>query len=95
MPNKQGQLWCEELGLWLGVIPYDFEDGAGPVNTPRFFESTGQLIPTKDEVQAQRAEMEARRAEMESQRAKAEFEARRAAEIEIVRLKDLLEKNNL
>ncbi|CAK0762801.1 hypothetical protein CCP3SC15_2970001 [Gammaproteobacteria bacterium] len=94
VPNEQGLLWCEELGLWLGVVPYDFDDGAGPVNTPRFFDPMGQLVPTKEEVQARRAEREVQRAEMEARRAETEAEARRSAEAEIIRLKALLAKQN-
>jgi len=78
--NEQGQLWCEELGLWLGIASYDFDDGAGLVSTPRFFESTGQLVPTKEEMQARRAAVEA--------------EARWVAEAEIIRLKALLAKQS-
>jgi Uma2 family endonuclease len=53
--NDLGWLWCEELGLWLGLGPYDFLDGAGLIKTPRFFDSQDQLLPTREEIEAQRA----------------------------------------
>ena len=77
-PNEQGWLWCNELGLWLGVADYQFVEQAGPVKVLRFFDETGQLVLTEAEAAAQRAESEA--------------EARRAAEAEIDRLKTLLAK---
>lgn len=96
--NEPGWLWCNELGLWLGLGEYDFLDGAGLVKTPRFFDKEGQLLLTEKEAEAQRAKTEAQRASAEAQRAeqaekRAEFEAqaRYQAELEVARLKVLLE----
>lgn len=77
-PNQDGWLWCEELGLWLGVTEHDFPRAVGPVKTPRFFEKNGQLVLTRAEAEAQARHL-------------AE-EARRAAEAEVARLQALLEQ---
>lgn len=75
-PNEQGWLWCNELGLWLGVIEHLFEDQTQPAKVLRFFDADGRLLPTRAEAESQRAEAAERRAE--------------AAEQEIARLKALL-----
>jgi Uma2 family endonuclease len=82
-PNEKGWLWCEEMGLWLGVIEHDFPRAANPVKTPRFFDENGQLLPTRSEAQAQRAVIAEKRAE-------AEVEARQKAEAEIARLQAII-----
>jgi Uma2 family endonuclease len=72
--NEHGWLWCNELGLWLGLGEYDFLDGAGLVKTPRFFDKAGQLVLTEKETEA-----EARRAaEAEVARLKALLEKERS-----------------
>ena len=59
-PNENGWLWCDEIGLWLGVIEHDFPRAVRPVKTPRFFDKEGQLVLTRLEVEAQaRREAEA------------------------------------
>jgi Uma2 family endonuclease len=85
VPNDQGWLWCEELELWLGLGAYDFLDGAGPIETLRFFDPQGQLLPTRDEAQGQRAKLAEQQAEVETR-------ALYAATAEIARLKALLAK---
>ncbi len=77
MPNQEGRLWCDEIGLWLGIAEYQFFKNRKAVKTPRFFDSHGQLILTRDEAETQRADKET--------------QARRKAEAEITRLKALLE----
>ena len=75
-PNKQGYLWSEQLGLYLGINQ----------GLLRYFTPAGELVPTPEEtaeeetkktaIQVQRAEIQSQRAEIESQRA--EWEARRS-----------------
>jgi Uma2 family endonuclease len=72
-PNVSGWLWCEEIGLWLGVAEYHFLKHPQPLRVLRFFDQQGQLVPTKDE-----AEAEARQAA--EQRVVAEIAVRRLAE---------------
>jgi Uma2 family endonuclease len=62
VPNSAGQLWCEELQLFLGL-----RDGYLWLFTP-----TGTVLMAEEEEQRQRAELESKRAELASQRAKAE-----------------------
>jgi Uma2 family endonuclease len=68
-PNKEGWLWCEEIGLWLGVIEHHFPRAISPVKTPRFFDQNGQLLPTRSENEAQQKEIEAKRAARAEKRA--------------------------
>jgi Uma2 family endonuclease len=48
-PNSEGQLWSQQLGLYLGVIQQQL----------RFFTAEGELVPTPEEV----AESETQRAD--------------------------------
>ncbi|MEC4893195.1 MAG: Uma2 family endonuclease [Oscillatoria sp. PMC 1051.18] len=67
--NEQGYLWSQQLGLYLGIESQRL----------RFFDASGNLIPTPEEValqEAQRADSEAQRANSEAQRA--DSEAQRA-----------------
>ena len=82
-PDPQGRLWSTELSLWLGVCDYTFPGQSESVKVLRFFEATGEVLPTPQEAASQQAELEARRAA-------AEAAARRDAEAEIARLKALL-----
>jgi Uma2 family endonuclease len=103
VPNDQGRLWSEELGLWLG--PWEGPIYGEVVDTmPRFFHEDGSLVRTFEESANQLADEEKRkankaekqRAEAEKQRAEEakqrEAEKQRAdtAEAELVRLKALL-----
>ena len=87
--DERGWLWSDQLGLWLGT--WSGYGDNGEYNTwLRFYETSGRLIPTHQEIAAEaeaaRAEAEAR-ATAEAQ-ARAEAEARIAAlETEIARLK--------
>jgi Uma2 family endonuclease len=56
-PNEQGWFWCEEVGLWLGVIDHEFPRARGVIKTPRFFHPDGQLVLTRQEVETQRAKV--------------------------------------
>ncbi|CBN54159.1 conserved hypothetical protein [Kamptonema sp. PCC 6506] len=55
-PNEQGRLYCESLGLWLGVWEGKVENCQG--NWLRFFEADGNLVLMGDEAETQRAEFE-------------------------------------
>ncbi len=86
-PNEQGWLWCNELGLWLGVTEYTFVKGNESAKTLRFFDEQGQVLPTEVETKDQQTVVEAvsrqlaeQRAEYEAQRAEAEAKARQLAE---------------
>lgn len=89
-PNSQGHLWSDVLGVWLGVTESRYQRQAR--GWLRFFDSSGQLVPTLTEAEALAAEQERQRAaeahqqaEQASQRAaeerqRAEEEAQRATE---------------
>jgi Uma2 family endonuclease len=72
-PDDRGWLWCETLGLYLGLW-----EGTILRETAiwtRFFDAEGNLIPLgteKAEQEHQRAEQERQRAEQERQRAEQE-----------------------
>ncbi|MEZ2251706.1 Uma2 family endonuclease [Microcoleus sp.] len=55
-PNQQGRLYCESLGLWLGIWEGQIENSQG--NWLRFFDNDGNLILMRDEAETQRAELE-------------------------------------
>jgi Uma2 family endonuclease len=67
IPNAEGRLWSEVLQLWLGLWPGQFQK----VTTTwlRFFDESGQLVPTLAEAEAARAD----RAEAELARLRAEL----------------------
>jgi Uma2 family endonuclease len=85
-PNEQGQLWSQQLHLYLGIYNRQL----------RFFNEAGQLIPTPEESaqaaeamvteERQRAEAERQRAETERQRAETE---RQRAEKLAAKLREL------
>ena len=103
-PNEQGWLWCDELGLWLGVVDHKFVEQTSPVKVLRFFDETGRLLPTPAEAEAEtrrRAEHIAETAEARAKaaehmaetieaRAKVAEQRAETAEAEIARLKALL-----
>ncbi|WP_416675750.1 Uma2 family endonuclease [Egbenema bharatensis] len=72
-PNEQGQLWSEQLQLWLGIVDRQL----------RFFLPDGSLVPTPEESakaeQQQRIEADRQRQEADRQRQEAD---RRATEME-------------
>ena len=75
-PDDQGRYWCQTLDLWLGVVDHYADKGKPPLRALRFYDETGQLIPTKSEAEAQRADREAQRVEAVTQQMK--IEAQRA-----------------
>ena len=68
-PNQQGWLWCDEIGLWLGLATYSFFKDREPIKMPRFFDKAGQLLLTRDEAETKEKERQAQRAEEAEQRA--------------------------
>ena len=87
--NEHGWLWSERLQLWLG-----FQDGSfqgTPDTWLRFFDSSGALVPTAEEVAAAehtRAETERARAETERARADATEAENARLRAELERLQD-------
>jgi len=74
IPNEQGWLWCEPLGLWLGLWQGTVcrEPPVGGCDWLRFYDRDGNLIPLPEELaqQAQQqAEQERLRAEQAQQQA--------------------------
>jgi len=72
--NEQGWLWCETLGLWLGIWEgaIDREPVTGSCSWLRFYTPQGDLVLLPEEAAQQRAEQEKQRAEQEKQRAEQE-----------------------
>jgi Uma2 family endonuclease len=88
VPNAENRLWCRELELWVGLWTGEYQ---GHAHTwLRFFSPEGQLLPTGEEAERQRAEAEHQRAEAEAQRAEAERQRAQRAEDELARLRALL-----
>ncbi len=95
LPNEQGWLWSQELGLYLGIegrhLRY-FTVTGDRVLTP---EETAEAEAQRAEAEAQRAEAEAQRAEAEAQRAEAEAQradlAEERAEAELQRANRMAE----
>jgi Uma2 family endonuclease len=98
LPDAQGRLWSEQLGVSLG--PWHGVWEGEKAEWVRLFRPDGSLVPTgtegeraehqRAEAEHQRAEAESQRAEAESQRAEAESQRADAAEAELARLKALL-----
>ncbi|MBV8883732.1 MAG: Uma2 family endonuclease [Chroococcidiopsidaceae cyanobacterium CP_BM_RX_35] len=67
LSNERGWLWCETLGLWLGVWEGSIrrEPPTGACQWLRFYNREGYLILLQEEV----AQQERQRAEQERQRA--------------------------
>jgi len=87
-PNSMGRLWCEQLGVELGL----WEGVASHMEAVwvRLFDPEGRLVPTPEEAQRQRADAEHRRAEVECQRADVAESRAAAAEVELERLRSRL-----
>ena len=66
-PNERGWLWCETLGLWLGVWEGCLrrEPALGTAHWLRFYDRDGNLVPLPEEI----AEQERERAELAQQQA--------------------------
>jgi Uma2 family endonuclease len=81
-PNEQGWLWCESLGLWLGVWQgvVDREPPTGTCNWLRFYAPDGTLIPLPEEAAQQQAEAAQQQAEAAQQQAEAAQQQAEAAQ---------------
>jgi Uma2 family endonuclease len=92
-PDAHGWLWSDKLHLWLGLQGGSFQGTPGL--WLRFFEPSGTLVPTAEEVaEAERARAQAERARAEAERTRAEAEHARAeaAEADNARLRAELER---
>ncbi len=92
-PDERGWLWSDSLQLWLGFQAGSFQ--GTPDLWVRFFEPSGTLVPTGEEVaeaERNRAEAEHSRAEAERSRAEAERSRAEAVEAENARLRAELER---
>ena len=85
-PDSRGRLLSMTTGLLFGV--------AGDECTPQVFDaSTGERIPTSDELAAARRASE-EKARLSEEKALREAEARKAADVEIARLRAELERKD-
>ena len=75
--NDQGRLYCESLGLWLGVWQGKIENSQG--EWLRFFDADGNLVLMADEAEAQRAELERQQKELERQQKELERQQKEQA----------------
>ncbi len=91
-PNVRGHLQSEQLQVWLGL--WEGEYKGLQATWVRFYTVDGELMPTGEEAERQRAdaerlraEAERQRADAEQQRANAERQRAEAAEAEVARLR--------
>jgi Uma2 family endonuclease len=79
VPNEQGWLWCEPLGLWLGKWEGYIrrEPSNGTCHWLRFYDGAGQLVLLQDEI-AQAAQQEVQAAQQEVQTAQQEAQKAQA-----------------
>jgi Uma2 family endonuclease len=77
-PNANGQLWCDELNLWLGVWEGEFH--GFHESWLRFFTPEGKVVPVPTEFVESELAAAQRRAAIAQQRAE-------AAEAELAKLK--------
>ncbi|BAZ04223.1 Uma2 family endonuclease [Calothrix sp. NIES-3974] len=61
IPNEQGWLWCQSLGLWVGIWHGVVEDDEN--DWLRFYDADGNLVLLEQEAEKQRAEAEKQRAD--------------------------------
>lgn len=61
LPNERGHLWCEALGLWIGLWKGEIQ--AQTHQWLRFYDPDGNLVLIGKEAETQRAEAERIRAE--------------------------------
>jgi Uma2 family endonuclease len=75
-PNKQGWLWSETLGLWLGTWEgaIDQEPASGTCHWLRFYDRDNNLVLLPEESAQQQAHQERQRAEQECERAEQEHQ---------------------
>jgi hypothetical protein len=83
-------MFSEQLDAWIGLWEGEYQ--GVQATWLRLFGHDGQLVPTPEEAERQRAEAEGQRAEAERQRAEAERQRAEAAEAEAARLREELER---
>jgi Uma2 family endonuclease len=66
-PNPDGRLWCESLGLWVGIWEGIIDRETAP--WLRFFDPQANLVLLPEEVAQQQAELAQQQAELARQRA--------------------------
>jgi Uma2 family endonuclease len=100
VPNERGWLWSNVLQLWLGEWVGEYQEQKGI--WLRCYDSQGELVLLKVEVEQRRAEAEHLRAEAEKRRveaaeqqAEAEKQRAEAAEAENAKLKALLAQKGI
>jgi Uma2 family endonuclease len=76
VPNEQGWLWCEPLGLWLGNWEGCIrrEPSNSTCHWLRFYDASGQLVLLQDEI-AQAAQQEVQAAQERANRLAARLRA--------------------
>ncbi|MDB9314727.1 Uma2 family endonuclease [Spirulina sp. CS-785/01] len=84
-PNENGQLWCQQLGLWVGVWQGTIDREFAP--WLRFYDQAGNVVPLPEEAAQQQAETAQQQAETAQQQAEtaqqqAEAAQQRATELE-------------
>jgi len=92
-PDEEGRLRSRRLNLLLVLWRGVYRGLAG--TWLRWATPAGELLPTEAEAARRQAEQAQRQAEQERQRADAEAAARQAAEVEIARLRALLEEKGI
>lgn len=90
-PDRQGQLWSEVLGLFLGRWEGCYQEiGSGMLL--RFFDAKGRLVPTFGEEARALADEQQRRADEEKRRADEQQRRAESSEAEAQRLRRELEQ---
>jgi len=77
-PSERGWLWSQQLGVWLGL--WDGRYLEEPSTWLRFFDVTGDVVPTYGELAHQQAEQESQARRQAEAQAEQESQARRQAE---------------
>ncbi|NEO28449.1 MAG: Uma2 family endonuclease [Kamptonema sp. SIO4C4] len=67
IPNENGQLWCQSLGLWVGVWQGTIDREVAP--WLRFYDQEGNVVPLPEEAAQQQAEAAQQQAEAAQQQA--------------------------
>jgi multidrug efflux pump subunit AcrA (membrane-fusion protein) len=75
--NEQGRLYCQSLGLWLGVWQGKIENSQG--NWLRFFDADGNVVLLADEAADQRTELERQQKEQAIQQQELERQQKEQA----------------
>ena len=92
-PSGRGWLWSQQLGVWLGL--WDGRYLEEPSTWLRFFDATGNVVPTYGELAHQQADQERKQTEQERQRAEQERQRAERAEAELAQLRERLQKQGV